>query len=82
MGVGGQYHAPATLLLGMSPGIHCTRKVGFRTCLGCYRDVLPPGVEMPNRPASSEFLYRMSYLRLEVGGVRMHIATFRTVQMP
>jgi len=62
MEVGGQRHAPASLPL-ESPGTHCVRGwVDLISGLdGCGKFRLPTGIRSPDRPASSETLYRLKY---------------------
>ena len=63
MWVGGQLHAPGTLLPGKRPGTHCTGGwVGPRVSLdGCGKSRPPTGIRSPDSPARSESLYRLSY---------------------
>jgi hypothetical protein len=61
MEVGGQRHAPAALPAGKRPGTHCVGGwVGPKAGLdGCGKSHLQQG--LPDRPALSESLYRLSY---------------------
>jgi hypothetical protein len=63
MGVDGQQHAPATLPSRKRPGTHYIGGwVGPRADLdGCEKSP-PTGIRSPDRPASSEPLYRLRYL--------------------
>jgi len=60
--VGGKRHAPAALLPGKGPGIHCTGEwVGARASLdGCGKSC-PTGIWFPARSARSVSLYRLRY---------------------
>ena len=54
-GVGGQHHAPADFTPRERPGTHC---------LGGWtgaESLVPTGIRCPDRPASSESLYQLSY---------------------
>ena len=64
MGVGGQSHTPAALPPGKRPGTHCMGGwVGPRADLdGCGKSRPPPQRDsIPDPPARSESLYRLSY---------------------
>ena len=63
MRVGGQRHTPAALTPGQRPGIRGIRgSVGPRAGLdGCGKSRHPTGTTSPERPASSESVYRLSY---------------------
>ena len=62
MGVGGQHHAPAALPPGKDP-VPIVQEAGWApgqvwTVAG---DLAATGIRSPDRPASSEALYRLSY---------------------
>jgi hypothetical protein len=72
MGVGGQSHAPAALLLGKSLNSLYTR-LGGQGRSGRMGQISPStGIRYPDRPARSESLYRLSY--------PVPLAVFRCVQ--
>ena len=61
-GVGGQRHVPAALFPAMSPVTSCTGGwMGFRPFLVDAENPPPTGIRSPDRPASSESLYRLSH---------------------
>ena len=62
-GVRGQRHAPAALYSREGPGTHCTEDwVGPRTGLDrCGKSRPPTGIRSPDRPASSQSLYRLRF---------------------
>ena len=62
MGVGGQHHAPAALPPGKDP-VPIVQEAGWApgpvwTGAG---NLVPTGIRSPDRSASSESLYRLSY---------------------
>jgi hypothetical protein len=60
--MGEQSHAPAALLLGKKPGIHCAgRWVGPRADLKGYRESRPTGIRSLEHSARSDLLYRLLY---------------------
>jgi hypothetical protein len=62
MGVAGERHAPAALPPEKRPGTHCTGGwVGPRPVWTGAENLSPTGIRSPDRPASSESLYRLSY---------------------
>ena len=57
----GQRHAPAALYPRERPGTHCTGGwVGPRAGLGA-ENLDPTGIRTPDRPARSQWLYRLRY---------------------
>ena len=63
MGVGGQHHAPAVLLLGKDP-VPIVQEAGWapEPVWTGAENLAPTGIRSPDRPARSESLYRLSYL--------------------
>jgi hypothetical protein len=62
MGVGGQLHAPVALPPGKRPGTHCIGGwFGPRAGLTAAKNLAPTRILSPDRPARSEWLYRLSY---------------------
>jgi hypothetical protein len=62
MEVSGQCHAPAALPL-ERPDTKCMGGwVDLRPVWTCAENLVPTGIQSPDRPASSELLYRLSYL--------------------
>jgi len=62
MGMGGQRHAP-TSVLSVKTGYPLYRRLGgLQGWSGRMRKILPPtGIRSPGRPVRSESLYRLSY---------------------
>jgi hypothetical protein len=62
MGVGGQHHAPATLSPGKNP-VPIVQEAGWAPgpVWKGAENLAPTGIPSPDRPVSSELLYRMTY---------------------
>jgi len=72
MVVGGQRHDPAALYPLERPGTHCTGSwMGPRAGLDGAENLFPPRDSIPDRPARSQSLYRLSY--------RAHTSIFPSV---
>jgi hypothetical protein len=61
MGGGGQRHAIAVLPPGMKAGTQCRGWSPGPVCMGAENLAPPTGIRSPDRPASSESLYRLNY---------------------
>jgi hypothetical protein len=59
MRVDGQLHAPAALPPGKKLGTHCIGALG--PVWTAAENLAPTGIRSPDRPTSSESLYRLSY---------------------
>ena len=79
-GVGGQRHAPASLLPVKMRYPLCGRLGGPQGRSGRVRKVSPPtGIRSPDRPARSESLYRLRY---PASLLKEYFMKIRTVELP